>query len=104
MFQGVVQLADQLAMLAAQLERVAVQGQAGLGRMLDQGMRLAAVEVQAVDPDNSCRTIGKGCQQAAEVHLHQQQLEQLVAILTGQRREPLHLANPLLDAMSQTIQ
>ncbi len=59
MFQGVVQLADQLAMLAAQLERVAVQGQVGLGRMLDQGMRLAAVEVQAVDPDNSCRTIGK---------------------------------------------
>ena len=54
--------------------------------------------------DNSCRTIGKGCQQAVEIRLYHQELEQLVAILAGQRREPLHLANPLLYAMPQAIQ
>ena len=66
-------------------------------------MGLATIEVETVDPDNSCRTIGKSCQQTAEIALPQQLLEQLVAFNAGQRREPLHLANPLLDAMAKAI-
>jgi len=104
------QQAEQLMVLhqypllaTAQLERIVVQVEGGQRRVLDQHMGLATIEVETVDPDNSCRTIGKSCQQTAEIALPQQLLEQLVAFNAGQRREPLHLANPLLDAMAKAI-
>ena len=103
MFQLVVKLAEQLAMLTAQLERIVVQVEGGLRRVLDQHVMLGAIEIEAMDPDNSCRTIGKSCQQTAEIALPQQLLKQLVALNAGQGREPLHLANPLLDAMAKAI-
>ncbi|BCS48772.1 hypothetical protein JUNP479_1455 [Aeromonas jandaei] len=91
-------------MLAAQLEQVAVQVEGGHRWVLDQYMGVATVHIETVDPDNFCRSIGKSCQQAAELVLPQQLLQQLIAFYAGQGREPLHLANPLLDAMAKAIE
>ena len=91
-------------MLAAQLEAIAMQHLSGLGWVSDEAVRLAAVEVERVDPDNLCHPLGKDCQQGVKIPLPQQLLKLLISILPGQRREPLHLLYPLLDAVSEAVQ
>ncbi|MNP03520.1 hypothetical protein D3C76_954070 [compost metagenome] len=91
-------------MLAAQLESIAMQHLMGLGRPADEAMGLAAVEMEAMDTDNLCHPLGKDCQQGVKIPLCQQPLEQLLALLAGQRPEPLHLLHPLFDAMPEAIQ
>jgi len=104
LFQLVLQLAEQLFVLAPQLEAIAVQHQSGLGGARDESVRLAAVEMERMDPDNACHPRGKDCQQGVKISLYQQLLELLIAILAAQGRKPLHLLYPLLYAMSEAVQ
>ena len=99
-----MQLSEQLLVLAAQLEAVAMQHLPGLGGVGDEAVGLTAVEVERVDPDNLCHPLGKDCQQGVKIPLPQQLLKLLISILPGQRREPLHLLYPLLYAMSEAVQ
>jgi hypothetical protein len=99
-----VQLAEQLLVSSPQLEAIGMQGQPGLGRVRDEGMGLATVELERVDPDNVCHPLGKDCQQGVKIPLPQQLLYLLIAVLPGQGRKPLHLLYPLLYAMSEAVQ
>ena len=99
-----MQQTETLFMLAAQFESIAVQHLPGLVRPGNEVMGLAAVKVEAMDPDNVCHLLGKDCQQAVKIPLCQQQLEQLLAILVGRWPEPLYLLNPLSDALPEAIQ
>ena len=78
LIQLVLQLAEQLFMLAAQLEAIAMQHLSGLGWVSDEAVRLAAVEVERVDPDNLCHPLGKDCQQGVKIPLPQQLLKLLI--------------------------
>lgn len=104
LLQLVMQLAEQLVVLAPQLEAIAVQHLPGLGRVGDEGMGLATVEVEGVDPDNLCHPLGKDCQQGVKIPLSQQLLQLLITVLPAQGRKALHLLHPLLYAMSEAVQ